>query len=154
MKTKISIIVFLLAFTFIVLPQTKIRNDKARNKIEQINKSFAKSFSDGNINGMISCYAKDATFFPSGMKEAVGKDSIKIVFTNWLAQGKVKFSTKTQSLIFKQDMAIEVGAYDMLFTPTGKKAYQDVGKYIIVWKQTRKDTWKIYYDIYNSNIEN
>lgn len=67
------------------------------------------------------------------------------------------FSSKTElnttAVEGSGDLAIAVGNYRMDLTPkkAGAKPLKDEGKYIEVMKRQNDGTWKIVYDIWNSN---
>lgn len=146
----------LFAFLFSVsINAQNIKNNKIISKeIEAVNKKYANSFTSGDAAGMVSCYSKDATFLPPNNEAVSGRDSIKKIFLKFISLGKVKFSSKTLNLIIKRGMVVELGNYILSVTPNGKKTNTDTGKYLIVWKQTNKSKWKMFYDMYNSNLTN
>ena len=147
------VILLMMFFTVSMFAQNMSNNQKASKEIEKIDKKFADSFSTGNASGMISCYTEDAMFLPPNSKAATGKDSIKKVFLSFLSQGKVNFSTMTNNLLIRKDLAVEQGNYNLSVITKGKKPYKDEGKYIIVWKKIDNSSWKIFYDMYNSDLE-
>ncbi len=141
----------IILFTAALTAKSKADNKKVNKEIAEVNKNFADSFSSGDAEGMISCYTKDATFLPPNSESYTGTESIKNVFSSLLSQGKVNFSSKTLSLIIRKDIAVEEGSYTLDFTPTGKDTQHGSGKYILVWKHLKNGSWRIYYDMYNSN---
>ena len=102
-------LIVLIAFSSVTIFANNPKNEKARKEIAALNERFAHSFSSGDVPGMISCYTKDATFFAPHSKELSGKSEISKLFRDYTSQGKINFNSKTNSLTFTGNMAIEKG---------------------------------------------
>jgi ketosteroid isomerase-like protein len=50
------------------------------------------------------------------------------------------------------DMVCEIGRANITIQPEGQEAIEDIVKYVVIWKKTADGAWKLYVDIYNTNL--
>jgi ketosteroid isomerase-like protein len=58
----------------------------------------------------------------------------------------------TVDLIEMGDFVCEIGKYQLTIQPEGKKAFEDQGKYLVIWQQTVEGDWRLHIDIWNTNM--
>ena len=49
------------------------------------------------------------------------------------------------------DVVCEIGKYDLTIKPEGHDAIKDIGKYVVIWKKSVGETWKLHVDIWNTD---
>jgi len=111
----------------------------------------AKEFMDA-INAKDSArvgmlYAKDAIAFPPNAEMANGREAIQALWKGFI-DGGMKAQIETVEMEMEGKLGSEVGKYTIT-DATGKTV--DQGKYVVVWKKG-SEGWKLYRDIWNSNM--
>jgi uncharacterized protein (TIGR02246 family) len=132
-------------------PQTWAQQGKNPD-IDKVRAAYEKAAAAGNVQDLVALYTADAVVMPPDMPMAKGKAAIE-------AFHKKNFETGTLSnvritpmhLDVTGDTAIEVGTYRQTITPKGAQAINDAGKYIVVLKKQTDGSWKLAYEIYNSD---
>jgi len=125
-------------------------NDPAvRAAIDSADKAFTTAFKTGDAATAASFYEQDATSMPPNMDAESGRAAIEKGFANTFKElGKLNdFSVTTKDLDIYPDHAIEIGTYEMSFTPAGAKdAVKDHGSFINYWRKQSDGSWKIHRD--------
>ena len=96
---------------------------------------------------LAALYAKDATVTPPNAEAASGSSAIRTYFDGDVKAG-AKNALTTEDVTGSGEYAIETGKY-VATTADGK--HLDHGKYVTVYKKA-DGGWKIYRDIWNSNM--
>ena len=136
---------FLLVVTLCQLSQAQ--SPKIDPAILSANKTFMQAFSQGATD-IGKLYASDAQLFPPGGAMISGNTAIGPFWKSAFESGVKKATLETTQTENAGDQIIETGAYT-LASADGKPL--DNGKYIVVWKK-EGGTWKLYRDIWNSNM--
>ena len=126
-----------------------------RQAIEQVNADFAVGLKGGDPARLAAHYDADAIAMPPNMPAARGTAEIQKMFTDMFAAVTISdFSLNIADLVVKEDMAIETGNMVMVMQPkqAGAPVMTDTSKYVVVWKKQADGSWKLWRDIFNSNI--
>jgi uncharacterized protein (TIGR02246 family) len=121
--------------------------------VRALDTDWAKAATAGDGNAIAALYAADATVLPPGEASRTGEAAKKywVDFTNAFS-GSAELTTK--SVEGRGDLAYAVGTYRMALTPKkagSKPLPTDEGKYVEVLKKQADGSWKIVYDIWNTN---
>jgi ketosteroid isomerase-like protein len=119
-----------------------------RKQIEDANRKLSQNLAEGNIDGVAAWYTADAQFMVPNMPSAIGRPSIKAVYTGMYQSGATDLKLSTKELSGNGDLLEEVGTYT-LSTSSGKQL--DQGKYLVVWRK-EATKWKLYRDCFNSDL--
>ena len=119
----------------------------ARAGINAENAKFMEAIKKGDSAGVAALYSPDALLMPSN-HEAVPKDGIASMISSLMKTGVKEIKLSTDDLTGNADMISETGKYEIFVD--GQKSV-DKGKYVVVWKPV-DGTWKMYRDIFNSNL--
>ncbi len=94
-------------------------------------------------------YAPDATVLPPNAKTLQGRAAI----TEFMAAfpTMTNFTTTVVTVEGAGDLAFVHGTYHMELDTPGGPAMDD-GKYIEIWKRQSDGSWKVAYDIFNSDL--
>jgi len=115
--------------------------------IEAANQQFSDLFAAGDADALGMRYTVDAIVMGPNANPIEGREAITANFKEALAAGGTLRLTTDEVEIFG-DVAHEVGRY---VQEAADGSHVDHGKYIVIWKQT-EDGWKLYRDIFNSNM--
>jgi ketosteroid isomerase-like protein len=82
-----------------------------------------------------------------------GRASIEKTMTGWMqSESKLKeFTSTTISVEGAGDLAVQVGRYFQTYEMSGK-VIADTGKFVTVWRKQVDGSWKMAYDIWNTDI--
>jgi len=119
-----------------------------RAVIEASNADFSTALNEGKLARVVSLFSDDGEVLPPNSERVQGKAAITEFWRGMIAKGLTVRLT-TEEVVQFGDYAYELGYY---FLRTAQGEPQDEGKYIVIWRQ-EQGTWKMYRDIFNSNIE-
>ena len=122
--------------------------EQIKNKIQEANKTYGGRFVRNDREWYADKYFNDACAMPEKMKSVCGIDSIINYYYNGGKNKDFKIIIKEQEIYGSGDVVIEEGLYDF---PDGAGGSFDRGKFIAIWKLDNT-TWKIYREIWNSNV--
>jgi uncharacterized protein (TIGR02246 family) len=107
----------------------------------------------GDAPAATSFYSEDGMVLAPNMKAARGRAEIEKANAQTFAMLKVTaLKLSTEDLQASGDLAVETGTYDQTLQPKGGKPIHDVGKYVVVWKKQADGSWKLFREIYNSDL--
>lgn len=118
----------------------------SRNEIDALNTQFIQFLGKGDAAGMATLYAPDARVMPPNSPAVTG-DGIRELWAAFIGMGIDGGALKTLSVEEHDDVAIEVGEYEMRVGAT----LADVGKYVVVHRRQPDGGWKLGIDIFNSD---
>lgn len=125
-------------------------NDAAvRQVIDSADRKFETAFKNGDAAGAAAFYEDNATSMPPNMEPETGRAAIEQGYAGlFKALGKVAdFKAQAKDVDAFGDHVIEIGSYEMTFTPTGAKdAMKDHGSYVNYWRKQSDGSWKIHRD--------
>jgi uncharacterized protein (TIGR02246 family) len=125
-----------------------------RAEIEAISNRFEQAFLAGDAATIGTFYAEDAVALPPGAPRAEGSAAIESLFGSWFQQVPAPegftLTTDDVQLAGSGDLAYEVGTYTSRGTSPEGEAYDETGKYLVVWKNVGGE-WKIVADMWNGD---
>jgi ketosteroid isomerase-like protein len=92
-------------------------------------------------------YATDAIVFPPNGEMVKGREAITAFWKGFI-DGNMTAQIETVETETQGNLGVEVGKYTIM-DGTGKTV--DQGKYVVTWKKAA-DGWKLYRDIWNTNM--
>ncbi len=116
-------------------------------QIEAANQQLSDLFAAGDADALGMWYTVDALLMGPNANPIEGREAITANFKEVLAAGGTLRLTSDEVEVFG-DVAHEVGRY---VQEASDGSHVDHGKYIVIWKRT-EDGWKLYRDIWNSNM--
>jgi ketosteroid isomerase-like protein len=119
----------------------------ARSSIEAENVKFIDAFKKGDSTSVAAFYADDAMILPPNM-ESVKANSIAAFWGSFMKMGVKDFKLITDDVAGNEAQLVETGRYEIYGT---ENKLMDKGKYVVAWK-TVNGTWKLYRDIFNSDM--
>ena len=126
--------------------------DKARSHIAQQNKKYMKFYNNGDASGVSGLHVDDALVMPPNIDLVKGKDAINKVISDEISAGATDLIFTTLDMYGDEDYVTEVGRYSLNVKDNGEIVMNDLGKYIVLWKQVSKNNWLMKADIWNSDL--
>jgi uncharacterized protein (TIGR02246 family) len=126
-----------------------------QGKIRDLETAWVAASAAKDLDKILSYYADDAILITPGAPAAKGKDAIRGAWKDMLADPKLKlaFSSERVAISTSGDMAAANGSYTLTVTnPKTKKALDDKGSYVTVYKKQADGAWKAIDDINASEI--
>ena len=109
--------------------------------------NFEEEIRRGDSTALAAHYASDAVVMPPNSDEVKGND-IAGLWGGAIRMGVKDMKLNITDITGGGDVYAETGTYEM-FGAENKSL--DKGKYVVVWKKDN-DKWKMYRDIWNSNM--
>lgn len=119
----------------------------AKTSIEAENTKFMNAFKKGDSAGVASNYGPDGMLLPPN-SEPVQGSGIPALWGSFIRMGVKDVKLMTDDVSGNQDQLAETGRYEIY---AAENKMLDKGKYVVVWKRVNGG-WKIYRDIWNSNM--
>ena len=153
MKRLLAISVLLLAACGSTQMSSNVPSGDAESSIRTADVAFATAMRTNDMDALVNNYTADATLMPPNLPAAHGPSAIRATWTGFLGQFSSTDLTLTPDDVQQSgDLAVETGRYMVHVVPKGTTTpVTDSGKYIVVWKRM-DGRWKIYRDIFNSDL--
>jgi uncharacterized protein (TIGR02246 family) len=123
-----------------------------KGAVDGVRTAFMKASNAGDVAGLVAFYTADAVVMAPDTPMVKGKANIEALHRKMMDMARVSGMTitpiDTQVL---GDTAIDVGTYQQTLTPKGGTPVTDTGKYLVVLKKQADGSWKLQYEIYNSD---
>ena len=125
---------------------------QVRQLIEETNIKFGECVKAGDASALASLYTVDTMLLPPPNAPIIkGREGVEAYWATGFQNGFKEIVLTTVEVLAMGDMVCEIGNAEAMFHPEGMDAFQDIGKYLVIWKNV-DGTWKIYIDIYNSSL--
>lgn len=127
-----------------------MKSEEIHDAILAAEKRFVAAYNRGDAPGLAALYTRDGQIMPPNTELVAGPPALESLFRSFWDAGDTVIKLETVETEGSGDIAYEVGSY----TLSGRAGrVNDRGKYIVVWKKV-DGQWKLYRDIFNSNMPN
>jgi len=143
----------------IVFPTWKIDCTKRNNNDDNLKQqeaaivkaanAFSKAVMDGNIEGIMAGYTKDAKIFPNTLNILSGEDLKRYWTPRDNGYKTVHHKITPKEVRFFGDYAHDYGHYEGKTQKPDGSIDEWKGKYVVIWKK-EDGQWKMYLDIWNA----
>jgi uncharacterized protein (TIGR02246 family) len=125
-------------------------NDSDKAAIRQDAESFSKAVNAKDWTTASARYVDDANLAPPNGSAVQGRAQIQ----KWMSDFPPvsEFKVELVDVDGRGDLAYVRGNYSMTVMPPGGAATKDQGKYVEIWRKQADGTWKIKWDIFNSDV--
>jgi len=125
----------------------------ARTAAEGIFARYAASLNAGDADAWATLWAEDGVQMPPDAPPVAGKSQIRESLRRLLAQFRFEMRIRTEEVRTAGDWAFARGMYTATLTPkAGGPAIPIDGKFMTILARQSDGSWKIYRDIFNSNV--
>ncbi len=124
-----------------------------RETVDAIFAKYAASLSAGDADGWATLWVEDGVQMPPDAPPVVGKSQIREKLRTLLAQFRFDMRIHTEEVRTAGDWAFARGMYSATLTPkAGGPQIPIDGKFLTILARQSDGSWKIYRDIFNSNV--
>ena len=110
------------------------------------------AFTAGDIDGLLALFTDDGVVMPPNAPVAVGKEAVRSWLQDLYEQNSVQGTYTSSEVAVVGDWAFERLAFTLTLTPVaGGEPIQDVGKAVHIYQRQPDGSWKIAWDIWNSD---
>ena len=124
--------------------------ENIHNAIRSANQNFMDAFKRGDAAGVAALYTRGATLLPPDQPMMNGTDAIQTFWQGAMNMGIKEAKLETLEVEARDDLAYEVGGYELTMQSQGGEGTKATGKYVVVWKN-QDGRWRLHVDIWNSN---
>jgi uncharacterized protein (TIGR02246 family) len=125
----------------------------ARAAADAIFARYAASLSAGDADGWATLWTEDGVQMPPDAPPVVGKSQIREKLRSLLAQFRFEMRIHTEEVRTAGDWAFARGMYAATLTPkAGGPEIPIDGKFMTILARQSDGSWRIYRDIFNSNL--
>ncbi|HLL74117.1 MAG TPA: SgcJ/EcaC family oxidoreductase [Pyrinomonadaceae bacterium] len=121
-----------------------------RDAITSAIQTFADAFGRGDAAAVAAWYTADATLLPPDNPLVKGREAIRAFWQGAMSTGVREAKLETLEVESRDDLAYEVGRFEMAVQPPGGERAEMAGKYVVVWKR-EGDGWRMHVDIWNGD---
>jgi len=120
--------------------------------IRQLDAAFMKAANAKNAAAVVKAfYAPDAVLMPPNHPLCEGRADIQAFLQGLIDGGFGSIKLDTVTVERAGDLAYGRGSYTLQMAPPGGPPFQDVGKYIVVYRRQPSGGWRATTDIFNSD---
>ncbi len=114
--------------------------------------AFSKAAAAHDLEATVAFYADDASVLAANMPLLSGKDSIRKLWSEMLANSAITVSWQAGKVEASHggDLVYIVGSYDE--KSNDPKAKPDRGKFVEIWKKQPDGKWKVIVDAFNTDL--
>jgi ketosteroid isomerase-like protein len=130
----------------VTTPDTAAIRESARARVAAI--------AAGDIERYLAAYEDEAVWVPPLAEEIVGKAAARQRLEGVFEEAKVEtVSTTDEQVIMSPDWILDRGTFASTRTPKDSRGEPDqaVGSYLTIWHRQQDGSFKIAYDIWNSD---
>lgn len=106
----------------------------------------------GDTSAITAVFAEDGQFLAPNGSGARGRDAVIRQFRSMFGVATIQVRHHPIDIALADDYAIETGAYGLVMQPKNGAAVADTGKYVVVWQKQADGVYRIYRDIFNSDL--
>lgn len=110
---------------------------------------FDSAMNAGDVDAIVAMFAPDAVSIPPDAPPATGSDAIRKLWTDFLAQGKVKTHNVGKQLWISGSLAAGWGTYTADVQPAQGSPVHETGEFAGIWQKQADGSWKGVMNIWN-----
>ena len=112
--------------------------------------TFEGAIKRGDAAAIAALYSGDATLLPPDNPLVKGPGAIEAYWQGAMDMGIRDGRLETLEVEARDDLAYEVGRFELAMQPDGGGGVTLTGKYVVVWK-VEGGNWRMHVDIWNTN---
>ena len=131
---------------------TTLDAENDRSAIMKITAELLAAVNASNADGCVAVWAADGVLMPPHHPSVQGRQAIFEYFRSLFSQSTFRFTFTASHIHLAGDTALERVTYRAIIWPGGgDPPIEDVGKGLHVYERRPDGSWKLTYDIWNSD---
>jgi len=127
-------------------------SEEAERIVKKNNRRFSEGIRTQDLGTIEHMYTEDAVLMPPNNVMVTGRRGSREFWSAAIKMGLREATLSTLDARRSGDEIREIGSYRLRIAPEGRKAFEDVGKYMVIWKAEPDGSWKLQQDIWNSDL--
>jgi len=140
---------FLIVSAGAMLGQT---HEKAKDAVLAADASWEKVYAVKDLDRSVAFCDKRASLLWPNMPIATGTAAVREAIAKDFAAGDLTWQANKVGLARAEDLAWVSGAYQWKLKDPSGKEFVDKGKYLTVWKKQADGSWKVLFDMFNTDV--
>ncbi len=122
-------------------------------EVKAATEARAKALEAGDVEGFLAVYNDDAVWLPPHSEMIVGKESARSRVAELMGRADISYSVDSQEMgPLGPGWVLDWGSFVSTITNKDSgQAVEDAGSYLTLWQQGADGSWRIAYDIWNSD---
>ncbi len=151
MKHRLSALLLFPLVAAACAPAADVEADRAA--IEAVREAEEAAAVAGSVDDFMALFADDAVFLQPNGPQAAGADAMREVMEGFMEASKIEFNRyDTEEVLVSGDLAVERYSAEWTLTPkAGGDPVTEGVKGIHVMERQADGSWKIVYDVWNSD---
>jgi len=121
--------------------------------INRASEEFVAAAKANDTEGLVSLYTADVVLIPPNEPAAKGSEAVRVWMRSFFDQFTMEdFTISTEEITVADDWAFRSGTFAMTASPAaGGEQIEDAGIFIEIWQRQSDGSWKMVWDIWNSD---
>ncbi|MDQ3908756.1 MAG: DUF4440 domain-containing protein [Acidobacteriota bacterium] len=143
---------------FVLVPaasaQTIKKAASPADAIREADAGWMKVFSAKDLDKSVAFVAAEGSVLAPNAPIATGGAAVRTLFAGFftLPNLQISWHPAKAEVARSGELGYTSGAYQMTFNDPSGKQVNDRGKYVTIWKKQADGSWKVMYDIFNSDL--
>jgi uncharacterized protein (TIGR02246 family) len=148
-----SAIAFLICLYVLSFGASVTKAADAEAAVEEIWRQYSSRLNAGDLDGWMNLWADDGIQMPPNAPPVIGKNQIRAKIQETLDRFTFDITISNAEVRATDGWAFARGTYKATLTPrqNGQVVHID-GKYMTILQRESNGAWKIFRDIFNSNV--
>ncbi len=129
-------------------------SSKAVDAVQAADAAWLKAYDTKDVDKSVAFFDEQGSMLVPNAPIATGKKAIaKLTASGFALQDyKLTWHPDKAGVARSGDLGYTSGTYEWSFKDASGKAVSDKGKYLIVWKKQADGSWKVLFDMNNSDL--
>ncbi len=127
-------------------------SSKAADAVRTADEAWEKVYAANDLDKSVAFLDDQASMLVPNAPIAIGKQAIAKVIASDFAQGNSTWHPDKASVARSGELGYTSGTTTLSFKDASGKTMSDKGKYLTVWKKQADGTWKVLFDMFNSDL--
>ena len=133
-------------------PEEKPSMEADVEAIDELREQGVAAINGKDVEAYLALVTDDAVLMPPHESPAVGKEAIRSKFQALLDPFTPEVTASSEEVVVAGDWAFERYSFNLKLTPTeAGEPIEDSGQGVQIYRRQADGSWKIAYDIWNSN---
>jgi ketosteroid isomerase-like protein len=127
-------------------------NEEEMEAIQAADAAWMKVYHAKDLDKSLSFLDEQGSMLVSNAPMATGKDALAKAIARDFAAGDLTWHGNKVGVARSGDLGYTTGTYEWTLKTGSGKTATDKGKYLTVWKKEADGSWKVLYDMFNSDL--